>query len=260
METSHGGHRIALGTGGSATGEGGDRLILDDPHNLADTSDVVRRGVLDWYDQVWSTRGNDPKTATKVIIMQRFHTEDLAGHVLGQGGWEHLSIPEQYESSGAEKPKTVIGWSDPRTTEGELLWPARYGSEEIERVRRTLGSMAYAGQFQQRPVPASGGVWKQPWFRFYRRSELAAIAKFDLVVASWDCTFKDAKASDYVCGQQWAVRKANFYLLDQIHAKLDFPATLAAIRRLSSRSKHLIHAVLVEDKANGSAVISVLRR
>jgi predicted phage terminase large subunit-like protein len=259
METTHGGHRIALGTGGSATGEGGDRLILDDPHNLADTGDVVRRGVLDWYDQVWSTRGNDPKTATKVIIMQRFHTEDLAGHVLKQGGWEHLSIAEEYEG-GAPKPKTVIGWSDPRTTEGELLWPARYGSEAIERVRRTLGSMAYAGQYQQRPLPAGGGVWKQSWFRFYRHSELAAITRFDSVVASWDCAFKDLHNSDYVCGQLWAVRKADFYLLDEIHARLDFPATLAGIRSLCARSKDLIHAVLVEDKANGSAVISVLRR
>ena len=221
---------------------------------------MVRRGVLDWYDQVWSTRGNDPKTATKVIIMQRFHTEDLAGHVLGQGGWEHLSIPEQYESSGAEKPKTVIGWSDPRTTGGELLWPARYGAEDIERVRRTLGSMAYAGQYQQRPVPASGGVWKQSWFRFYRRSGLAAIPKFDYVVASWDCAFKDLHNSDYVCGQLWGNRKADFYLLDQIHARLDFPATLAGIRSLSIRSQHLVNAVLVEDKANGSAVISVLKR
>jgi phage terminase large subunit-like protein len=103
--------------------------------------------------------------------------------------------------------------------------------------------MAFAGQYQQRPVPASGGVWKQSWFRFYRRSELAA-AKFDLVVASWDCTFKDAKSSDYVCGQLWAVRKADFYLPDQIHAKLDFPATLAAIRSLSAPSKFPVNAVL----------------
>ena len=256
METSHGGHRIALGTGASATGEGGDRLILDDPHNLADMSDVVRRGVLDWYDQVWSTRGNNPRTSTKVIIMQRFHTEDLAGHVLRQGGWEHLSIPEQYGGNGT---KTAIGWSDPRTREGELWWPARYGSEEIERIKRTLGSMAFAGQYQQRPVPATGGVWKQPWFRYYRRNELAA-TKFDLVVASWDCTFKDAKSSDYVCGQLWAVRKADFYLLDEIHAKLDLPATLAAIRQLNNRSKFPANAVLVEDTANGPAILSVLKR
>jgi phage terminase large subunit-like protein len=216
------------------------------------------RRVLDWYDTVWSTRGNDPKTAAKVIIMQRFRTEDLAGHLLKQGGREHLSIPEEYEG-GTEKPKTVIGWSDPRTAEGELLWPARYGSDEIERVRHTLGSMAYAGQYQQRPVPASGGVWKQAWFRFYRRSELAAIPKFDYVVASWDCAFKDVHNSDYVCGQLWGVRKADFYLLDAIHARLDFPATLAGIRSLCARSQHLIHAVLVEDKANGPALISVLR-
>ena len=160
------------------------------------------RRVLDWYDTVWSTRGNDPKTAAKVIIMQRCHTEDLAGHVLAQGGWEHLSLPMEYE--GNKGAKTGIGWSDPRTEEGELLWPERYPLPEIERLRRTLGSFAFASQYQQRPAPASGGVWKRNWFRFYRRSELAAIAKFDYVVASWDCTFKDAATSDYVAGQLWA--------------------------------------------------------
>ena len=98
-----------------------------------------------------------------------------------------------------------------------------------------------------------------PWFRFCRRSE-PATAKFDLVVASWDCTFKDAKSSDYVCGQLWAARKADFYLLDEIHARLDFPATLAAIRQLNSRSKFPINGVLVEDTANGPAILSVLRR
>jgi phage terminase large subunit-like protein len=108
-------------------------------------------------------------------------------------------------------------------------------------------------------LPAGGGVWKQSWFRFYRRSELAAITKFDYVVASWDCAFKDLHNSDFVCSQLWAVRKADFYLLDEVHARLDFPGTLAGIRSLCSRSQHRVHAVLVEDKANGPAVISVLR-
>jgi predicted phage terminase large subunit-like protein len=256
METDRGGHRIAVGTGGSATGEGGDRLVIDDPHNVAEIeSAVVRKGTLDWFDQVWSTRANDPKTTAKVIIMQRSHCDDLAGHVLEQGGWEHLCIPAEYEG---ESRKTVIGWSDPRTAEGELLWPERFGSEEIAEAKRTLGSFAYAGQYEQRPVPATGGVWKRQWFRFYRRAELPE--RFDIVVASWDCAFKDVKTSDFVAGQLWGRKRADFYLLDQIHARLDFPATLAAIRSLKTRSRYPVNAVLVEDKANGSAVLAVLRR
>lgn len=256
VETDHGGHRIAVGTGGSATGEGGDRLVIDDPHNVGEIeSAVVRTGTLDWHDQVWSTRANDPKTTARVIIMQRSHCDDLAGHVLEQGGWEHLSIPAEYEG---DTRKTVIGWHDPRQQEGELLWPERFGPAEIAEAKRTLGSFAYAGQYQQRPVPASGGVWKKDWFRFYRRADLPA--KFDMVAASWDCAFKDLKTSDFVAGQLWARKGADCYLLDQVHGRLDFPATLAAIRSLNARARYAKGAVLVEDKANGSAVLAVLKR
>ena len=127
-------HRIAIGTGGSATGEGGDRLVIDDPHNVAEVeSAVVRKGTLDWFDTVWSTRANDPKATARVIIMQRSHCDDLAGHGLEQGGWEHLCIPAEYEG---DTQRTVIGWSDPRREEGELLWPERFGPPEIAEAKR----------------------------------------------------------------------------------------------------------------------------
>ncbi len=255
-ENDHGGHRISLGTGGSATGEGGDRLIIDDPHNIGEIeSSLVRKTVLTWFDTVWSTRANDPRTTARVCIMQRSHCDDLAGHVLEQGGWEHLCIPAEYEG---DTRKTIIGWSDPRKQENELLWPARFGPAEIAEAKRTLGSFAYAGQYQQRPVPATGGVWKKSWFRFYRRADLPA--KFDLVAVSWDCSFKDLRTSDYVAGQLWGVKGADFFLLDQVHGRLDFPATLQAIRNLNGRARYPVNAVLVEDKANGSAIVSTLKR
>ena len=230
--------------------------MIDDPHNIVDIeSATVRKGVLDWFDQVWSTRANDPKLTALVIIMQRSHTDDLAGHVLGLGGWEHLSIPAEYEGDLRE---TRIGWRDPRQQEGELMWPDRFGSAEIADAKQTLGSFGYAGQYQQRPVPATGGVWKKAWFRFYRRADIPAT--FDTVVASWDCTFKDTRTADFVCGQAWGRKGADFYLLDQIHGRFDFPATLVQIRALSTRSKHQVDAVLIEDKANGPAVISILKK
>src|SRR5579864_4054381 len=136
VETDRGGHRIAVGTGGSATGEGGDRLVIDDPHNIGEIeSTLVRKGALDWFDTVWSTRANDPKTTARVIIMQRSHSDDLSGHVLEQGGYEHLSIPAEYEG---DSRKTAVGWSDPRREEGELLWPERFGPAEIAEAKRTL--------------------------------------------------------------------------------------------------------------------------
>src|SRR5262249_51655398 len=151
---------------------------------------------------------NDPKSGAMVIVMQRVHENDLAGHVLRQGGYEQLILPAEYESS---QPVTSIGWRDPRQEAGDLLWPERFGQQEVESLKRTLGSYAAAGQLQQRPAPAEGGILKRSWWRFYPESP----RKFDEVIQSWDCAFKDSKTSDYVVGQVWGRKGADKYLLDQ---------------------------------------------
>jgi predicted phage terminase large subunit-like protein len=114
-----------------------------------------------------STRGNDPKTGAKVIVMQRVRENDLSGHVLKQGGYEHLCLPAEFEPS--RKCVTVIGWEDPRKAEGELLWPERVGPREIAEFKVRLGPNGYAGQFQQTPVPAGGGRFKEAWLRRFKR-------------------------------------------------------------------------------------------
>src|ERR1700688_880306 len=155
FDNDRSGYRLSTSVGGAATGEGGDRIVCDDPHNVQEAeSDSVRKGTNDWFDVVMSTRVNDPKTAAKVVVMQRCHQQDLSGHLLEQGGWEHLCLPAEYESS---RRTTSIGWSDPRSTAGELLWPERFGPEEIESLKHSMGSYATAGQLQQRPSPAEGG-------------------------------------------------------------------------------------------------------
>src|SRR5580704_7778756 len=91
------GYRIATSVGGAATGEGGDRIVCDDPHNVQEAeSDSIRKTTTDWYDVVMSTRVNDPRTAAKVVVMQRCHQRDLSGHLLAQGGWELLCLPAEY--------------------------------------------------------------------------------------------------------------------------------------------------------------------
>src|SRR5229473_3920331 len=162
------GYRIASSVGGANTGEGGDRIVCDDPHNVKEAeSDAARKSVCDWYDQVMSTRVNDPKTAARVIIMQRVHEADLSGHVLAQGGYEHLCLPAEFESTRYFLPST-IDWKDWRKTEGELLWPKRFSEETLADLKVRLGPSGYAGQFQQRPVPAAGARFQKEWFRYYR--------------------------------------------------------------------------------------------
>lgn len=257
FENDKTGYRLATGVGGGATGEGGDRLIVDDPIKARDAdSDAVRESANIWWDETMSTRGNDPKTVTKIIVMQRLHEDDLTGHVLQkvrEGGeeYEHLCLPAEYEpriyTSG-------IGWSDPRTKDGELLWPERFGTPEIAALKKNLGSYGASGQLQQRPTPRGGGMFKRDWWQFYK----VMPSRFDQVVDSWDMTFKDKATSDFVSGQKWGRVGADAYLLARIHDRMNFPATQQAVKNLAAIVP-VAPAKLVEDKANGTAIIASLR-
>lgn len=253
FENNRTGYRLATSVDAAATGEGGDRIVVDDPHNVRDAaSDAVRESTLVWWDEAMTTRLNDPRTGARIIVMQRVHENDLSGHLLAQGGWEHLCLPAEYEG---EKHFTSIGWSDPRENLGDLLWPERFGRVEIDHLKRALGSYATAGQLQQRPSPAAGGVLKRDWWRFYVRPP----EKFDRLIMSWDLTFKDTKTADYAVGQVWGQVGADAYLLDQVRDRMDFPTTVNAFRALAAKWPDAL-GKYVEDKANGPAVISTLQR
>ena len=168
FENNKTGYRIATSVGGSATGEGGDRVVVDDPHNVTQReSDAIRRATLTWWDQTMSTRLNDPKVGAKVIVMQRVHEKDLSGHVLEQDGYVHLCLPAEFEPGRRCVTNLPWTWTDWREKEGALLWPARIGKSEISDFKLRLGPSGYAGQFQQRPAPAGGARFRQEWFRYY---------------------------------------------------------------------------------------------
>jgi predicted phage terminase large subunit-like protein len=259
FENSRAGYRLATSVGGAATGEGGDVIVVDDPHKADEVeSDVVRQGVLDWWDAAMSTRLNDPKTGVVVVIMQRLHERDLAGHLLAQGGFEHLCLPARYE------PRHPFVWpADRRAEVGELIWPEHIGEQELSELERALGSYRAAGQLQQRPAPAEGGILKRAWWRFY--DPAAGMPEFHQLAQSWDMSFKETDDSSYVVGQLWGRDLANKHLLCQVRARMDFTKTLAGVRAMTAWAekhypKHASHAKWVEDRANGPAVISALRR
>ena len=278
FENDHMGVMVATSVGGVVTGRGGDRIVVDDPHNVRDAeSETKRADVLRWWDKSMSTRFNDPMTGVRIVVMQRVHEDDLAGHVLEQGEYVHLNLPMEYEPQ--RYAHTGFGKPDPRTEYGELLAPNRVGPKEVQDLKLRLGSREYAGQFQQRPSPAEGGTFKRRWWRFWhwpgqplkpvqlrledgRLVDLPVVelpTQFDETLQSWDMAFKETKGSDFVVGQAWALRRADRYLLDQVHDRLEFTATVAAVLRFSTKHPQ-IQRKLVEDKANGPAVISTLRR
>ncbi|MCC5640358.1 phage terminase large subunit [Nostoc sp. CHAB 5844] len=248
-----GGVRSAFGFNSRITGDRADFIGWDDPHDAQEVlSDVIRQGVIDRWDSAIRNRVNDLKSSVRVGIMQRLHEQDLSGHVLKQGGWVHLCVPQEFEKAIAPTP---LGWIDPRTEPGELMFPDRFPPEVLEAEKTALGSYGYAGQHQQRPAPADGGHFKRTWWKYYK----VAPSDFDLIIQSWDCTFKETKKSDFVVGQVWGKRGSQFYLLDQVRDRMDINATIAAIRALSIKWPQT-SAKLIEDKANGPAVISLLER
>jgi hypothetical protein len=155
FDNSEGGYRIATSVGGAVVGEGGDYIVVDDAHKPMEVySDTMRDGVLKWWDVEFSTRANNPKTVRKIVIMQRLHENDLVGHLLEKGGWEHLCLPAEFDSARKRKA-TSIGWTDPRKDDGELLWPVRVGASELAELKRDLGDAA-SGQLDQDPRAGEG--------------------------------------------------------------------------------------------------------
>lgn len=252
------GARICVSVGGKVTGQGGTRLVVDDPIDGKDALSATKREtVIDWYKSAFSSRASDPQNTARVIVMQRVHEQDLTGWLVENqaGMWEVLKLPAVYEPENASPP-TSIGWVDPRTRAGELLWESRMGPKQIEEQQRSMGAIMFAGQYQQRPVPSDGAIFRKNHFRFYDESALPR-AKLH-IIHSWDMAFKGGDNNDNVVGQVWARVGASFYLIDQVCDKLDFAATVRAVVQLVK--KYPPAAIYIEDKANGPAVMSALKK
>ena len=276
FENSATGYRVVVPMS-SGTGERGDYVVVDDPHSVDQAlSDAERRSGVDWWNTSMSTRLNNLNTGHKIVIQQRLHEADLTGDLLVRGGYELLCLPAEFELD--HRCSTSIGWTDPRTISGQLLWPERITQAHLNDLKVTLGSYHYAGQYQQRPSPAGGGMLKAHWWRYWqpRGSHLPPVpvkladgtveerqavelpVQFDQQIQSWDMAFKDTEKSDYVVGQVHAAYGADRYILDQVRGRMDLPATLLAVRRLSAHWPNVV-LKLVEDKANGPAVIQSLQ-
>lgn len=182
FENVNTGYRISTSVEGVATGEGGDFVCVDDPHNVNEAeSDLKREGAILWWDETMSSRLNDPKTGCRMVIMQRVHERDMTGHLLEQGGWEHLVLPMEYDPE-IKCSIEVTGFTDPRKEENAKLWPEHIGDEELDRLKVNLGPYAYAGQYGQSPSPRKGALIDVEKIEI-RASPSAPIRR---VVRAWD--------------------------------------------------------------------------
>lgn len=251
-ENDKGGSRVVTSTDASATGFGGNVRIVDDPINPreADSAIAIATGV-EWWKGVMSTRANDPMNDVIILVHQRLNERDTTGYVLqNERGWDHLVLPMRYESKFAKT--TSLGWRDPRKTEGELLFPARIDDATVKDIEKSIGVYHTNAQLQQRPEPRGGIIFMRSNYRFW-----TVPRNYDEVVISVDCTFKALQTSDHVAIQAWGNVGADKYLLKRVKERMTFSGTVAAVRSMVALFPDCI-AVLIEDKANGSAVIETL--
>lgn len=192
----------------SMTGSRGDRVILDDPHSVDDANSVVKlQADIMTFREALPSRVNNDESAI-VIIMQRLNEKDVSATAL-ELGYDHVCIPMRYEDG---RSKWIVGKGDPRTTEGELMFPERFPPEQVEELERTLGSYATAGQLQQRPAPRDGGLFKLGWFK------TCAVLPNDLTstIRFWDlaATAKHGSSDpDWTAGVLMSRRKSGGFVI-----------------------------------------------
>ena len=258
LDNGTGGLR-AVGIGGGVSGFACDLLVVDDPiKSMKEAySATYRETVWQW----WQTEAASRLSAggSVVVILTRWHEDDLAGRLIKDdpGRWTVLNIPAQ-----CEDPET-----DPLgRAAGEYLASVQGRTrEQWEQRKREAGPAGWQALYQGSPTGASGSVFKREWWPRWKsapvtvNSDGAYVAHgFGLLLQSWDFTFKDGETNDWVVGQVWGVKGSQMMLLDQVRDRMDYPASVAALKALSAKWPQA-GVKLVEDKANGSAVIATLR-
>ena len=271
----HAGYYMGTGVGGAITGMGAHVVIIDDPvkNRKEANSAAYQKGVFDWYTSTLYTRlAPDGQV---LVTLTRWHELDLAGQLLKLAAsdsdadqWEIVCLPALAESPVAPYDHRQVG---------DALWPSRWPPAKLRTIRRTVGSRDWASLYQQRPAPDEGNIFKRQWWRFWqpRGAHLPPVLvtvdekvieiepeelplQFDEMLQSWDLTFKSTDSSDFVAGQVWGRHGANKYLMDYVLDRLDVIGAMKEIGRLTGKWPSAT-AKLIEDKANGPAVITMLK-
>ena len=258
---SKSGYMFSTSTGGQVTGYGGERLLLDDPHDPKGAeSEIVRESTTEWLNRTWPTRRNSPDAA-EVLIMQRLHELDATGIFLKHGGWVHLKIPMEFTG---EPNRTITGYQDERTAVGQSIDPVRFPPDGLDDLKRRLGPFGTAGQLQQEPAPLEGGIVKAAWLRPFEWidertiSTMGGFYKFDIWQTLRFCTVdpavteKEAGAKkmndpDYTVIASWVAfatpKGPILALLDLMRERMEGPDIVPAIERLHHQWKFAVIGV-----------------
>lgn len=231
---------IAAGVGGSIIGEGADLLIIDDPvKNIEEAESKNQRDrVWDWYRTVARTR-LQPDAAI-ILIMSRWHKDDLAGRLLELAKSDPKA--DQWEVLHLKAIK-----------DEQALWPDRYPLDVLEVIRASIGSRAFESLYQGEPSIAEGNIIKREWWRYYKEQP-----QFNRIIHSWDTAFKAKTGNDYSVCTVWGETQNAYYLIDVWRGRAEFPELKRVAEALFERDKPV--AVLVEDAASGQSLIQEFQR
>jgi predicted phage terminase large subunit-like protein len=241
--------RMTVLTG--ATGIGGNFLLIDDPHSTEQAeSEAEREGGVKKVREGLMSRLDQPQSDPVIIIMQRLHDSDVTGQFLRDGGWNHLYLPAKAEKKMmVSLPTKKRKWIRPA---GDLLDPVRFSEEVLQQKKIELGTRAFYAQYQQEPAPPTGTIFNTGWWQWYTNPPM-----FEQVVVSVDAAFKDTKTSNDVAIHAWGMVGIKSYLIKRDTRKMGFAATKAAIRAMVWETGATV--VLIEEKANGAAIIEELK-
>lgn len=224
-------------------------MIIDDPIKNAKEaqSKTVRDTIWDEWESTLSTRLH--KGASVIVIMTRWHEDDMIGRLLDTSpyDWVRLRLP-----AIAEDKDDLLG----REIGEPLCAELGYDKEWAAFKKEEVGSRTWASLYQQRPTVAQGNIFKRQWINYFDNKDNKY---FDDMLMSWDMTFKDSEEGDYVVGQVWGKKGSEYYLVDQIREQLDFTNSLKAVENMA-RKYPRCRRILIEDKANGPAIINTLKR
>lgn len=243
---------------GSLTGRHWDIIVIDDPIKAGDA--MGSAGELKTMLEKCSTsfigtvrsRLTDAKTTSIILVMQRLSEIDLSG-VLLESGYDHLCFPVYFVEGRYTSNR--LGRYDPRTKDGELLWPERFPEEHLKSEQLAIGPYTFASQYQQQPIPILGSIIKREWIHYWTELPRNQVQ----MIQSWDTTLSNSSTSDYVVGQVWLKHQSGFYLLDQVRARMDFEQTKNAIKMLSAKWPKAM-TKYIENKASGPDVINSLKK
>lgn len=230
---------VCAGVGGPLTGKKIDLGIIDDPikNSKEALSPTTKKSIWNWYVSTFKTRLS--KNSGEIIMATRWATDDLSGRI-------------------AEITPRAKVLAFPAINElGDALVPELHPLDKLLETKAVLGDYFWSAMYQQSPKPGDGQIFHESWVRYYLPKDLPA--SFDTVIHSWDMTFKDGKGTDFVVGQVWGKKGANAYLLHQVRARMSFTSTLKAVKRMADEFPGGLRK-LVEDKANGPAVIDSLKK